>query len=281
MKIISLSICLLWLAIPAAASDGPPQVAVPTAGLSSSPKPLVAFTFEPSTPGPHPAVVMMHGCGGAYGSGGALNARHRMWGEFLAQSGYVALMLDSFTSRGVKELCTQKIAARTLKQADRVGDAYAALAFLRARKDVDAKRIAVLGWSHGGGVVLSTITQAKHDPAFARAVSFYPGCTDRAKRSAEFHPYAPLLVLIGESDDWTPAAPCRVLSDAVRARGETMELVTYPDTYHGFDNPATRKRLRTDVPNGVHPGEGVTVAPNPEAREDAKKRVLKFLGGMK
>ena len=66
--------------------------------------PLVAYLFEPASRGPHPAVVMLHGCGSAYARDGALSARHRMWGELLATDGYVALMLDSFSSRGVKEL---------------------------------------------------------------------------------------------------------------------------------------------------------------------------------
>lgn len=258
------------------------QVAIPTDEGSASPAPLVAHLFEPVTPGPHPAVVMLHGCGGAYARDGVLNARHRMWGELLAAHGYVALLLDSFSSRGVKELCTQKFDERSLKEADRVGDAYAALAFLRRRSDVDAKRVAVLGWSHGGGTVLGAITRPRNpDTGFARAVAFYPGCTSRAKRPAAFNPYAPLLVLIGESDDWIPAAPCQALAGAVRARGGPMEIVTYPDTYHDFDNPGIRhKRVRTEVPNGVHPGQGVTAAPNAQAREDAKRRVLAFLQEM-
>jgi len=258
------------------------QVALPTAGVSSSPGPLVAYLFEPATPGVHPAVVMLHGCGGAYARDGALNARHRMWGELLAAKGYVALMLDSFTSRGVKEICTQKYSERTLKDADRAGDADAALAFLRGRSDVDAMHVAVLGWSHGAGTVLETITRPPaQGTGFARAVAFYPGCTARAKRPAAFDPYAPLLVLIGESDDWTPAAPCEALAEATRARGLPMEIVTYPGTYHDFDNPGiTRKQVRAEVPNGVHPGQGVTVAPNAEAREDAKRRVLGFLQQM-
>jgi dienelactone hydrolase len=260
----------------------PVRVSVPTVGVSSSPDPLVAYVFEPTGQGAHPAVVMLHGCGGAYARDGALNARHLMWGEFLAAHGYVALMLDSFTSRGAKELCTQKFADRTLKEADRVGDAYAALAFLRGRSDVDATRVAVLGWSHGGGTTLATITRPLAQGAgFARAVAFYPGCTNRAKRPAAFRPYAPLLVLIGESDDWTPAAPCEALTAAVRSSGGPMEIVTYPDTFHDFDNPGiTRQRVRTEVPNGVHPGHGVTTAPNAQAREDAKRRVLGFLQEM-
>jgi dienelactone hydrolase len=260
---------------------GSERVAIPAAGLSKSAGPLTGFLFMPEGSGAHPAVVMMHGCGGAYARDGSLNARHRMWGEFLAGHGYVALLLDSFTSRGVKELCTQKIADRTLKQADRAGDAYAALAYLRGRPDVDGARVAVLGWSHGGGSVLATIGDPpKGGKGFAAAVAFYPGCTARAKAPQAFHPYAPLLVLIGESDDWTPADACKALTAAVAARGEPMRIVTYPDTYHDFDNPGlTRKRLRKEVPNGVHPGEGVTIAPNPEAREDAKNRTLQFLAG--
>ena len=272
------------LSASAAPQSTPEQIAVPAAGVSSSPAPLAGFIFRPAGKGPFPAVVMMHGCGGAYARQGSLNARHQMWGEYLAEHGYVALMLDSFTPRGIKELCTQKFSDRTLKEADRVGDAYATLRFLRGQVDVDAKRIGILGWSHGGGSVLATISklpkrgsESEHDEGFAAAVSFYPGCTSKSKAADKFHPYAPLLLLIGEADDWTPAEPCKSLAAAAAGRGEPMRIVTYPDTYHDFDNPGIKsKRVRSEVPNGVRAEIGVTVAPNPEAREDAKKRVLQF-----
>jgi len=266
-------------------------VLVPTAGISSSPEPLHAFVFSPTgaTSTKYPAVVMVHGCGGAYGRDGQLNARHAMWGEYLATQGYVALMLDSFSSRGFKQICTIKFSERTLKEADRVGDTYAALAYLRRLPNVDASRVALLGWSHGGGVTLDTISHrlpkaltlgatSAMAAGFNAAIAFYPGCTWRNKNPDRFHPYAPLLLLIGEADDWTPAAPCRELAATVAARGEPMQIITYPDTYHDFDSPAlTAKRVRKDVPNGVNPGMGVTTAPNPEAREDAKLRVRAFL----
>lgn len=265
----------------------PVRVDVPTAGILSSPIPLRALVFKPAgdDAAKHPVVVMVHGCGGAYGRDGQLNARHRMWGDYLAAQGYVALMLDSFSSRGLKEICTTKHSERTLKEADRVGDAYAALAYLRQLPGVDASRIAMLGWSHGAGVTLDTIGhrppaggQGSSQSGFNAAIAFYPGCTARNKRPERFHPYAPLLLMIGEADDWTPAAPCQALAATVAARGEPMQIVTYPDTYHDFDSPAlTAKRVRKDVPNGVNPGAGVTTAPNPEAREDAKLRVKAFL----
>jgi dienelactone hydrolase len=256
------------------------QISIPTANISSSPEPLVAYLFKPAGAGPHPAVVMLHGCGGAYDNKGVLGSRHRMWGEYFASQGYEALMLDSFSSRDLKEICTVKFSERSIKESDRVGDAYAALAWLRQQNDVDANRIAVLGWSHGAGVTLDVITRkpkAVSAEGFKAAVAFYPGCTTRQDHPEKFHPYAPLLVLMGESDDWTPAAPCKALTAAVAARGEPMSIVTYPDTYHDFDNPGiTSKHVRKEVPNGVNPGQGVTTAPNPEAREDAKKRVVTF-----
>ncbi len=267
------------IANPAIAAS-PEKVEIAASGLSSSPEALTAFVFRPEGNSPHPAVVMLHGCGGAYAKSGKLNERHLMWGDYFASKGYVALMLDSFTSRGLKEICTTKFADRNLKESDRVGDAYAALRYLRDQKFVDAKRIALLGWSHGAGVTLDAIRRNPgSQPGFSAAVSFYPGCTARNKKADQFTPYAPLLVLIGESDDWTPAAPCKALTESARQRSAPMQIVTYPDTYHDFDNPGLKtKRVRTEVPNGVNPGQGVTTAPNPEAREDAKRRVLAFFG---
>lgn len=273
----ALLIVLSAMATAAGAFDAE-KVQIPPGTLSSSSAPLVAYVFRPEGNGPHPAVVMMHGCGGAYARSGKLNDRHQMWGEYLAQSGYVALMLDSFTSRDIKELCTIKFAARPLKESDRVGDAYAGLAWLREQAFVDRNRVALLGWSHGAGVTLDAIRRKpRPDAAFNAAVAFYPGCTERNKKADSFTPYAPLVILIGESDDWTPAPPCVALTKTVQARGLPMEIVTYPDSYHDFDNPGlTKLRVRTEVPNGVNPGKGVTTGPNPAAREDAKKRVLQF-----
>ena len=226
---------------------------------------------------PRAAVVMLHGCGGPYASSGRLSSRHQMWGEYLSGLGYAALMVDSFTSRGLREICTVRYADRTIREAHRVGDAYAALTYLSDRLRLEPVRIGVLGWSHGGGAVLDAITRKPAAAApFKAAVAFYPGCRARAARSDSFHPVAPTLILIGESDDWTPAPPCKALTQTVAARGEPISIVTYPDTYHGFDSPNTKPRVRTEVPNGANPGEGVTVASNAEAREDAKARVKAF-----
>lgn len=226
---IRVAALLFALAAPPLFAAPPEKVSIAAGTHSSAPQPLDGYLYQPEgTPAARrPGVVMMHGCGGPFGRDGTPNARHRMWGEYLASQGYVALLVDGFSPRGVKELCTQKFSERALRERDRVGDAFAALEWLGKRDDVDASRLALLGWSHGGGTVLAASARiSKQAPLAAAVVSFYPGCTNRAKEADKFRPAVPVLLLIGEADDWTPAAPCKALADSVAARGDPMQIVT-------------------------------------------------------
>ena len=84
---------------------------------------------------------------------------------------------------------------------------------------------------------------------------------------------------IGDADDWTPPKPCIELAANLVAAREPIALTVYPGAFHGFDGPSTSKRVRTDVPGGVNPGQGVTLASDPAAREDAYARMKAFLRG--
>lgn len=263
-------------------------VQIPSAPLSMAPQALRGTLYWPDgspAASAHgaaagvPAVVMLHGCGGAYTRQGEASARFAMWGHLLAEHGYAALLVDSFGARGLREICTTSLKKRPLKEAERVGDAYAALQYLRQLPGIDRQRIALMGWSNGAGVTLDAIRHKPHEvDGFQAAVAFYPGCTTRNRKADSFMPYAPLQLFIGEADDWTPAEPCVALTKTAQAHGAPMRIVTYPATYHDFDNPAlTGKRLRTDVPDGTNPGQGTTIAPNPQASADAQTRTLAFL----
>ena len=59
-----------------------------------------------------------------------------------------------------------------------------------------------MGWSQGGATTLSVIDQKRDDP-FRSAVAIYPYCNRML-----FDLNAPLLILIGEKDDWTPDNMC-------------------------------------------------------------------------
>jgi dienelactone hydrolase len=230
--------------------------------------------------GAAPAVVLLHGCGGPYrrdGRGGQLSERMREYARLLNDHGSHVLVLDSLTPRGERELCTQRVGRRSVTQMNRRLDALAAVAWLAQRPDVDATRIGLLGWSNGGSTVLAAINvrhpsvaAALRQPAFA--VAFYPGC--QAELTRGFETDVPLLMLVGESDDWRPAAPCHAL--ARTAGGRTPQIEGYEGAYHGFDSAAPLRR-RLDVPNGVHPGQGVHVGGDAQARVASRERLLRFL----
>ncbi|MGL4233583.1 MAG: dienelactone hydrolase family protein, partial [Casimicrobium sp.] len=206
-----------------------------------------------------PAAIMLHGCGGI-GAKGNLNPRHTMWKDWLVERGFIVVFPESFSSRGFEEICTQKFSDRTLKQSDRVDDVLAAKKWLLARKDVDANKLVLWGWSHGGGTVLATITKRVGDELspetkFAQAISFYPGCTNYMMSARVPKISSPLALMIGEADDWTPAAPCKAWVKTLQEHKLPATITTFADAFHDFDNPNGKLRVRKDVPNGVKPGQ--------------------------
>jgi dienelactone hydrolase len=229
--------------------------------------------------GRRPAVLLLHGCGGPYNRRGELSERMREYAALLNAEGWHALVLDSFTTRGLRELCTTPMAARAVDQSHRRQDALGALAWLAAQSHVDPQRLALLGWSHGGSTVLAA-SNARHRSVAdapvrpAAAVAFYPGCS--AERDRGYSGTAPLLLLVGEADDWTPPRPCRELAQQAGHARPPVRLVTYPGAFHGFDSQAP-VRHRTDVPNGVNPGQGVRLGGQPAAREASRQALMEFL----
>jgi dienelactone hydrolase len=255
---------------------------------------LTGLLFHPSGRGggPHPAVIAFHGCGGMYSTlatrRDSLSLRHQGMAELLAHEGYVVLFPDSFRSRGFEEICTIPFRRFPVSVAKRLADAQGALAYLQSRTDVAPGRIAALGWSHGGSTVLA-IGNAKEpavarwhertgSPAYFRAgVALYPGCIDSLRAPGGYAVAAPLAMFVAGADDWTAPKPCIDLAERLIAAKEPVTITVYPDTHHGFDGPPSQGRLRLEVPNGVNPGAGVTVAPNAAARDDAYAKLKRFL----
>ncbi len=249
------------------------------------------FTPDPSAGG-FPAVVVMHGCNGMYGTRPARRERltplQQAMADLLIAEGYAVLFPDSFNPRGRREICTQPSARQTIMQANRRLDALGARDYLRTRNDIAPRQIALLGWSHGGSAVLATMDERspvvaayKHNPDnegfFLAAIAFYPGCSASLRGRTPFAPAAPVSIFIGEADDWTAAAPCIALGKRAHDQGLPLTVITYPDSYHGFDTPNLARPLHLDMPNGVNPGQGVTIAANPAARADAYARVKALL----
>ena len=81
---------------------------------------------------------------------------------------------------------------------------------------------------------------------------------------------APLLILIGEDDDWTAASACRnMLRSTELWEGKTAANITlkvYPGAHHGFDQ---REPLRQMY--------GHTIGGHPVAAAQAEEEVKRFL----
>ncbi|MEP7329512.1 MAG: dienelactone hydrolase family protein [Betaproteobacteria bacterium] len=279
-------------ALPPAESIDVPSLDGDVNGVSTT---VPALLFRPAasaTTTPVPLIVALHGCGGMFstrkGREHQLSERFAKWTEQLLDDGYAVLWPDSFTPRGQREVCTIKSGARSITPAIRRLDALGALAAAAAMPGVDAQRIGLMGWSHGGSTTLAAINtenarnaairaRADAPPFFRVAVAFYPGCVASLRAGAKWRPGTTTAIHIGALDDWTPAAPCVALAEAMREAGHPLTVRVYSDAYHGFDAPTGRVIVRKDVPNGVTPGQGVTLGPNPAAREAANASVRAML----
>ena len=186
--------------------------------------PIQGYLTRPKGAGPFPAVVLLHTCLGLPANRRCDRRRARGWG-------YVALFVDDFATRGLKETCTVDFPQG-------VADAYGALGFLAGQPLVDATRIAAVGFSQGGDTALKIAASptAAGAPAFKAAAAFYPPCANEADAALAI----PTLILVGAKDDVTPAADCAAL--AKRQAPGMVKLVVYPGAAHALRPAGVRRR---------------------------------------
>ena len=169
-------------------------------GSAQSPETLVvqsgalrlrAILYEPLGPGPFPAVLFSHGGGHATGVGadGVPDQLHPdLLGPLFTRHGYAffhlyrrgdGLSRDQGTAVGdeLDRAATQSREARNQVQVERLqhedlSDALAGLAVLRARPEIEATRVAVVGHSFGGSL---TVLLAARDSTLGAGVVFSGG----------------------------------------------------------------------------------------------------------
>ena len=223
---------------------------------SASPVTLDGSLYRPQGPGPFPAMVLLHTCSG-------VQQLELQWAAWVRARGYVALVVDSFTPRGMRNCGGGAPWANG-------EDAFGALTYLRSLPFVDGKRIGVMGWSYGATAALRAATTSavvESEPragGFRVSVAFYPSCNAFGSDTN-----IPVLMLLGGNDDWMPPAQCVAAAEAlVKRGGSTVEWTVYPGATHAFAN----SELRAGV---MYLGHYLKY--DADATADAEKRVEAFL----
>src|SRR5262245_28791044 len=230
---------------------------------------------KPDGAGPFPAVVIMHDCSGL---GARSSGAPGRWATELVGRGYVVMIPDSFTTRGFPAgVCTNPSPRRNdVAAARRVRDAYASLAHLRTLPFVDGSRVGLMGGSDGGATTLAAMVTSNASPGFKAAVALYPECATWLRSGDVYRPAGPLLILIGEKDDWTPAEPCRRLIEASQRAGAPVTIKIYPGAYHSFDSANPVRYVETWVNASSPTGHGATTGGDPDAWADGIREVVAF-----
>jgi dienelactone hydrolase len=197
-----------------------------------APQPVWAYLSMPKIIGKQKvaAVIMMPGAGG-------LTPWYAKYVKSLNDQGIATFAVDSFTPRGMGGIADNQAA---LPIPMLVADAYSALKYLGKEPNIDPHKIAIMGWSLGGLVSITTAFADLNQSVlnnkihFAAHIAFYPPCNliypnDRLDGS-------PWLYLHGGADDYTQPADCLNLLASLR-NSAVINAVLYPGASHAFDNP--------------------------------------------
>jgi dienelactone hydrolase len=195
-------------------------------------KAISGALFKPAGAGPFPAVVYMIGCAGL--DPPPIRAQQKTDIEHMLAKGVAIMIVDSFTPRNEPEgVCANLDGEKAMQYFTRgSNDALAAVAVLKSMPEIDPKRIFLVGFSLGAISSLQAIDSknpASRDGGVAGVVAYYPFCYDGVD------PTVRTLVLIGEKDDWTPAAPCQAVTGKAN-----LEVVVYPGATHVFNMPSDK-----------------------------------------
>jgi len=196
--------------------------------------PLQGFlAWDAAAKGKRPGVVVIHEWWGQ-------NQHARNQAIRLAKEGYVAFALDMY---GKGKVTThpedaQAFVAEATKDPQVMAARFdAAMKVLEAQPQVDAARLAAIGYCFGGHVALS---MASIRPDLKAVATFHAGIPPPEKiPPGSVKPR--ILILTGGADPMVPAARIQAFEKEMKAAGARIEVVTYPGAKHSFTNPDAGK----------------------------------------
>ncbi|MBL8764719.1 MAG: dienelactone hydrolase family protein [Phycisphaerae bacterium] len=187
------------------------------------------LAWDDGVKGKRPGVLVVHEWWGHNGY-----ARERA-GK-LAALGYVAFALDMYgkgktaaTPEEAQRLATPFYQDRALMRAR----AAAGLEVLRTQENVDASRLAAIGYCFGGTVCLEL---ARSGADLRAVVSFHGGLSNPTPADAG-KIRAKVLVCNGADDPMVPAEERRGFKEEMSKAGVDYQFIDYGGAVHAFTNP--------------------------------------------
>ena len=200
-------------------------------GLETDPRYLSGrLTLPGETDGPLPVVMLVHGSAG-------VDNRYGFHRPALIAAGMATFEVD-FKTHVFSTLANLPPIATFHPWV------FGALRVLRNHPAIDPNRIAIMGFSLGGHLAISAASQTlvtrwlgDDQAGFAAHVGFYPVCRYLRNHFGTGGPTgAPMLILTAAEDSWGDGQSCPPFSRWINtARAGLLELVIYPNVYHGFD----------------------------------------------
>ena len=177
-----------------------------------------------------PAVVMIHENKG-------LNDHIKNMANLLARNGYVVLAVDLFKG----EVTTDRNRSSELTQYVRdnqniaTANLQSAVKYLASLPNVNAEKIASLGWCFGGGQSLQLALNSQDHPLSATIIYYGRLMTDNATLSTIKWP---VLGIFGDQDSSIPVDTVKAFKSALNSNGIPNEIYIFKGVGHAFANPS-------------------------------------------
>ena len=177
-----------------------------------------------------PAVVMIHENKG-------LNDHIKNMANLLARNGYVVLAVDLFKG----EVTTDRNRSSELTQYIRdnpdiaTANLQSAVKYLASLPNVNADKIASLGWCFGGAQSLQLALNSQDHPLAATAIYYGRLITDNATLAKIKWP---VLGIFGDQDSSIPVDTVKAFESALNSNNIPNEIYIFKGVGHAFANPS-------------------------------------------
>jgi carboxymethylenebutenolidase len=168
---------------------------------------------------PLPAVIALHGAGGNVSG-------MELYASKLAEQGFAVYLLHYFDRTDTTYADKPTIFRNFPLWMKTLWDA---ISFVENQPPVDAKRIALLGFSLGAYLSLST---SAIDSRIRAVVEYFGGMPK--EMNLFMRRLCPVLILHGEADPTVPVAEAYHLQKLLEKKGVPYEIKIYPGAGHGF-----------------------------------------------